>query len=212
MVLAHAGIVGLISGGFYATLTPPLESEPIFRARVIVQALQPPTAPLPSSPIAPLPPKSAALQSVATPLPDLASLTSPASAAIISSSPVIDFAPMQESGDSATQVGNHNSTNPTTPAASVVLPSSNADYLNNPAPTYPRLSRRMGEEGTVVLSVFINAEGQAERLQIHNSSGHSRLDEAALSTVKRWHFVPGKIAGVPAAMWFKVPIRFVLND
>jgi protein TonB len=93
----------------------------------------------------------------------------------------------------------------------VVLPSSDADYLNNPAPVYPGMSRRMGEQGTAVLRVFINTEGRAEKAEIRTSSGYSRLDEAALATVQRWRYVPGKRAGVPEAMWFNVPIRFVLD-
>ena len=35
--------------------------------------------------------------------------------------------------------------------------------------------------------------------------------QAALATVQRWRYVPGKRAGVPEAMWFNVPIRFVLD-
>jgi protein TonB len=99
----------------------------------------------------------------------------------------------------------------TTPSPVVSLPSSDADYLNNPAPAYPRMSRRQGEQGTVVLRVFINTEGRAEKAEIRTSSGYSRLDEAALTTVQRWRYVPGKRAGVPEAMWFNVPIRFVLD-
>jgi protein TonB len=99
----------------------------------------------------------------------------------------------------------------TTPSLVVSLPSSDADYLNNPAPAYPRMSRRQGEQGTVVLRVFITAEGRADKAEIRTSSGYSRLDEAALDTIKRWRYVPGKRAGVPEAMWFNVPIRFVLD-
>jgi len=97
------------------------------------------------------------------------------------------------------------------PAAAVVLPSSDADYLNNPPPIYPRMSRRMGEQGTVLVRVFISTEGRAEKAEIRTSSGYVRLDEAALETVQRWRFVPGKRAGQPEAMWFNVPIRFVLD-
>jgi protein TonB len=93
----------------------------------------------------------------------------------------------------------------------VVLPSSDADYLNNPPPTYPRMSRRMGEQGTVMVRVLISTEGRAEQADIRTSSGHARLDEAALDTVKRWRYVPGQRAGQPEAMWFNVPIRFVLD-
>ena len=97
------------------------------------------------------------------------------------------------------------------PSAVVVLPSSDADYLNNPPPIYPRMSRRMGEQGTVLVRVFISTEGRAEKAEIRTSSGYVRLDEAALETVQRWRFVPGKRAGQPEAMWFNVPIRFVLD-
>lgn len=92
-----------------------------------------------------------------------------------------------------------------------MLPSSDADYLKNPAPTYPRMSKRMGEQGTVLIRVFINTDGVAEQAQLRSSSGYPRLDEAALSTVQRWRFVPGKRKGVPEAMWFNVPIHFVLD-
>lgn len=100
----------------------------------------------------------------------------------------------------------------TTPApAALVLPSSDADYLNNPSPVYPRMSRRLGEQGTVVVRVLINTEGRAEQAEIRTSSGYARLDEAALDTVKRWRYVPGKRAGLAEAMWFNVPVRFVLD-
>ena len=95
--------------------------------------------------------------------------------------------------------------------AAVVLPASDADYLHNPPPAYPRMSRRMGEQGTVLLRVFISTEGRAEKAEIRTSSGYARLDEAALETVQRWRYVPGKRAGQPEAMWFNVPIRFVLD-
>jgi protein TonB len=96
-------------------------------------------------------------------------------------------------------------------ALALVLPSTSADYLNNPTPPYPRQSKRLGEEGTVVVRVLITTEGHAEKAEIRTSSGYARLDETALTTVKAWRFVPGKRNGLPEAMWFNVPIRFVLD-
>lgn len=96
-------------------------------------------------------------------------------------------------------------------AARIELPSSDADYLNNPAPAYPALSRRLGEQGKVVVRVFIEASGSATRAEIGSSSGYERLDQTALQTVQRWRYVPGKRNGVPEAMWFNVPITFVLE-
>lgn len=93
----------------------------------------------------------------------------------------------------------------------IELPSSNADYLNNPRPAYPPLSKRLGEQGKVVVRVFIEANGTASKAEIAQSSGFDRLDQTALDTVRRWRYVPGKRAGVAEAMWFNVPINFVLE-
>lgn len=91
------------------------------------------------------------------------------------------------------------------------LPSSDADYLQNPKPSYPALSRRLGEQGRVVVRVLIGVDGTAQQAEVDTSSGYDRLDQAALSTVRRWRYVPGRRGGVPEAMWFKVPINFVLE-
>ena len=76
--------------------------------------------------------------------------------------------------------------------APVIPPRFDAAYLDNPAPAYPSLARRMGEQGKVLLRVRVNAGGQAEDVQVKTGSGHPRLDEAALSTVKQWRFVPAR--------------------
>ena len=95
--------------------------------------------------------------------------------------------------------------------ARVELPSSDADYLQNPKPPYPALSTRLGEQGKVVVRVLIGVDGTAQKADIKQSSGFDRLDQAALGTVLRWRYVPGKRAGIPEAMWFNVPINFVLE-
>ena len=95
--------------------------------------------------------------------------------------------------------------------ARVELPSSDADYLQNPAPPYPPLSKRLGEQGKVLVRVLIGVDGTAQKADIKQSSGFERLDQSALSTVLHWRYVPGKRARVPEAMWFNVPINFVLE-
>ena len=76
---------------------------------------------------------------------------------------------------------------------------------------YPPASKRLGEQGKVVVRVLIGADGTAQQAEIRQSSGYERLDRAALNTVLKWRYVPGKRAGVPEAMWFNVPINFVLE-
>lgn len=102
---------------------------------------------------------------------------------------------------------------PAPPAAAVVVPpSSRAAHLNNPAPPYPAMSRRLGESGRVVLRVLIGPDGRAQEVRVQRSSGFERLDELALETARdRWRYVPGTRGGVPEAMWFNVPINFVLE-
>lgn len=96
-------------------------------------------------------------------------------------------------------------------SARAELPSSDADYLQNPKPPYPALSKRLGEQGKVVVRVLIGVDGSAQKAEIKQFSGFDRLDQAALSTVLRWRYVPGKRAGLPEAMWFNVPINFILE-
>jgi protein TonB len=93
----------------------------------------------------------------------------------------------------------------------IELPSSNADYLRNPSPPYPPMSKRLGEQGRVVVRAFIQPDGTASRAEVQRSSGFERLDQTAVQTVLRWRYVPGKRAGVPEAMWFNIPINFVLE-
>ncbi len=95
--------------------------------------------------------------------------------------------------------------------ASVQLPSSDADYLNNPAPAYPAISQRLGEQGKVVIRVLITTEGKARQAEIDQSSGFDRLNQAALRAVMGWRYVPGQRAGVPQDMWFNLPVNFTLK-
>ena len=93
----------------------------------------------------------------------------------------------------------------------IQLPSSDAGYLQNPTPPYPALSRRLNEQGKTIVRVMIGVDGHPQRAEIAKSSGFDRLDQAALATVMRWRYVPGKRGGVAEAMWFNVPINWVLE-
>ena len=95
--------------------------------------------------------------------------------------------------------------------AKVELPSSKADYLHNPPPDYPRMSKRLGEQGKVVLKVLIGTDGAPQKVELVTSSGFERLDKSALDAAMRWRYVPGKRGGVAEAMWYQVPIQFTLE-
>lgn len=84
-------------------------------------------------------------------------------------------------------------------------------YQVNPPPSYPRLAKRRGWEGLVVLAVCIDVSGKVVQINIQNSSGHGVLDQAALEAVRNWRFSPGVVAGELAEMWVTVPVRFRLS-
>ena len=84
-------------------------------------------------------------------------------------------------------------------------------YLKNPPPEYPRLSRRAGEEGRVLLKVLVSVEGRPESVEISKGSGFERLDTAALNAVKQWRFEPARKGGKALSAFVIVPLTFTLN-
>ena len=87
-----------------------------------------------------------------------------------------------------------------------------ADYLRNPAPAYPAVSRRLRETGEVLLRVVVSPDGEALAVEIERGSGHARLDAAARRAVAGWRFVPARRADVPIQASVLVPIVFRLDD
>lgn len=101
---------------------------------------------------------------------------------------------------------------PAPPAAlPVVAARFDADYLQNPKPVYPPMSRRLGEEGKVILRVRVGAQGASLAVDIRQSSGHPRLDEAARAAVEKWRFVPARQGGEAVEATVLVPLHFTLD-
>ncbi len=100
---------------------------------------------------------------------------------------------------------------PPPPPPVITQPSHEASYLANPKPQYPPMSKRLNETGTVLLRVFVTADGKADNVKLKKSSGYSRLDDAALNAVREWRFLPAKSNGKPIDYWYDVPINFQLN-
>lgn len=97
------------------------------------------------------------------------------------------------------------------PTPAVTAARFDADYLSNPKPAYPTASRRLGEEGKVILRVHVSAQGTALDVQIKHSCGFPRLDEAARAAVERWRFVPARRGDEAIDAWVAVPIVFSLQ-
>jgi protein TonB len=100
---------------------------------------------------------------------------------------------------------------PAAPPVVITEPIFNANYLDNPAPEYPWLSRRAGEQGRVLLRVLVNAAGRAQDVEVRTSSGFLRLDQTARDTVRAWRFVPAKRGNEPVPAWVLIPIVFKLD-
>jgi protein TonB len=77
-------------------------------------------------------------------------------------------------------------------------------------PHYPYESRRLKEQGTVLLDVQLSMSGTVERVSVRTSSGFARLDKAALEAVRRWRWSPTVRDGQPVAVRGVVEIPFTL--
>jgi len=170
-------------------LPSPPRAEPVSTPSPLTPVNRPSTPPLPS----PTP------ESV---LPSSASTASVLSSATGTSSAVT----AETSAGSAGARAPH-----TAPSPALLMPSSQAAYLNNPPPAYPAISRRLGEQGRVLVRVLIGVDGVPQKSEVQSSSGYDRLDRVALQTVMGWRFVPGRRGDVPEAMWVNVPIQFQLE-
>lgn len=156
-----------------------------------------------------VPPVAAVEQSTSSPTQSTGNPVQQATAPSSTAPAVVAIAAAPSNTGSATHASP--SAAPTALAAKIELPSSDADYLHNPKPEYPPMSRRRGEQGKVVVRVLIAIDGTAQSGEVKTSSGFERLDQAALTTALRWRYVPGKRGGQAEAMWFDVPIRFVMD-
>ncbi len=82
---------------------------------------------------------------------------------------------------------------------------------NNPPPDYPQVSRDLGEEGTVLLSISILPDGTPASVAITQSSGYPTLDNAARNAVLTWHFTPALRDGVAVPFVLSYRILFQLH-
>ena len=84
-------------------------------------------------------------------------------------------------------------------------------YERTPQPTYPVVSKARVEQGETLLKVEVLTNGRVGQAEVEKSSGHVSLDEAALTTVRRWRFKPARKGREIVICWVSIPIRFRLN-
>ena len=209
VVLFHIAAIWALQSGLVRKA-----AEVIVPAELLSEFIAPPApkvAPPPPKPPAPTPPKPAPKVPAPKPAPMPLAINDPTPAP---NAPTGVTTPQPPAPPIAEPVAAAPA--PAAPPAppappKIELPSSDAAYLNNPKPGYPAISKRMGEQGKVVLRVLIGTDGTPQKVEINKSSGYERLDRQAQEAVMRWRFVPGKRNGVPETMWNLVPINFVLE-
>jgi len=84
-----------------------------------------------------------------------------------------------------------------------------AGYRHLSAPEYPQAAKAAGQQGTTLLKVGIDADGQPLTVDIIASSGFDLLDRAASNAVERWSFEPARSGGRAVASQALVPVQFV---
>ncbi len=167
-----------------AALAEPPKVQPPPQAAGTTRRNRP--APTPRPVIAMAPEQTAPTPAFTTPAPVIASPTAPAAQAAAVTNPA--------------------------PAATVSAARFDAAYLDNPRPNYPARSRRLGEEGKVLLRVRVSPDGRATAVDLEKSSNFERLDEAARQAVAGWRFVPAKRGNEAIEAVIIVPLVFRMED
>lgn len=86
------------------------------------------------------------------------------------------------------------------------------DYLSNPPPVYPEVSRQQKQEGVVLLQVIIGTEGRPDSVSVRTSSGFAPLDQSAIQAVRQWRFRPASLGSMNVRSRVLIPVRFRLDD
>ena len=84
--------------------------------------------------------------------------------------------------------------------------------LRSVHPRYPRIAKKSGWEGTVLVRVTVEKNGRASRVDVSRSSGHKVLDDAALKAIKRWTFRPARDGNIPIRSVVVIPLKFSLKE
>lgn len=203
IVAAHAaGAWGLMQ--ISAVREAVLDTAPMF-----VELIAPPTPPAPPAPPVPPPPKPEPIvRKAPPPVPVIAAAPSPAPSPFVvpepKPEPLIVAAPPAPAVVAAPAP-------PTSLPAPKNLSASSVQYASTVDPDYPRLSRRNGEAGRVLVRVFIDEAGTPRQVQVATSSGFERLDASALAAVLKFRFRPPTESGQPVSGWANVPIDFGLE-
>lgn len=229
-VALHGSLIAGLIFGLQSTLEQPVPNEivvsllalPAENAQAAISPrVRPAPAPKPAPPVAqmpaprplaqplnqPQPAPPAVPQPAATPLPVVQNEPAPAAVA----QPAVQVPAVTPAPTASTAVVPVPAPAPPAPALRSPVSVSGVEYLTPPRAEYPISARRAGIEGKVVLRLLIDEKGLPQRADIHQSSGHARLDEAARSAALHALFKPHLEDGQPMPVYALVPISFSLK-
>ncbi len=199
IVAAHALLLyGIYSGLLHRVVKTALPAE------VFVSFVAPPP-PKPAPPLAPL------VQALAPPSitpPPIVVTVAPLENAISAPAPSAPVAEKSAPG-AVLAAAAPAAAAPPAPAVPRTI-TSGVEYLQAPQPVYPALSKRMGEQGKVVLRILVSEKGLPDQVVVQTSSGFARLDEAGRQAALRALFKPHLEDGRPVAVFVIVPLNFQL--
>jgi periplasmic protein TonB len=183
VIAGHAAVIYALAVTMGVVEAPPIV-EPI--KAVIIDS--PPAEP--ERYVPPETPPVAQQPVVDVPLPDIPPITTPIET--ITVPPATDLPPTELS----------------TPT---VIEAKSLSVTRRVEPVYPPASRRLDEHGAVRLKVLVDERGRPREVQIAKSSGFDRLDQAAVSAVRRWQFSPAMQESRAITAWTQVNVVFQLN-
>ena len=85
--------------------------------------------------------------------------------------------------------------------------SAKATYVVRPVASYPPESRAAGEHGVVILRLVVDGNGRPTSVAVGRSSGHPRLDRAAVEAGWRC-----RVRDAAPGSHLDAPVRFSLSD
>ena len=205
IVLLHAAFFWALQSGLTHQATQAAPKE------IIVSFITPDKAPQPTPPTPqPAPPKTVAVvkKNISPPRSTPVINHTPSITAIAAPTPPLQPSQYEEPAVAALAPVPVATAAPAQPRTIT----SGVEYLQPPDVKYPTLSKRMGEEGKLVIRVLISEKGCAELVEVQKSSGSSRLDEAAKQAVMRALFKPYMEDGKALSVFAIVPINFQLSS
>lgn len=101
---------------------------------------------------------------------------------------------------------------PQAPAVPRQLAISAVRYLVKPPLVFPPASERLGESGRVLLRVLVDEQGRPAEVTVQQSSGFSRLDQAAVAWIRAARFEPYKEGGVAMPFRVSAPVDYETSD